>query len=83
MKHAEYIYESMMGDLVEPCPGVADAFAPGEKCAKLYEEIFCANRRLCKRLGVEDDDDVEIIINNFFTINRELCLRMYEYGEQK
>ena len=82
MKQLEYIYESMIGELVEPCPEIENAFAPGQRCAALYEEIFQANMRLCQRLGVEEDPDVECIINNFFTINRELCIRMYQYGIQ-
>ena len=80
MDRWEDIYDSMMGELVEPCPGIANAFAPGEKCEKLYEEIFQANRRLCARLGVEEDEDVEEIISNFFAMNQELCRRMYCYG---
>ena len=80
MKRAEWIYETMMGEMEEAYPGVDNAFAPGEKCEQLYAEIYEANQRLCQRLGAEEDADVEIIINSFFKMNRELCMKMYFYG---
>lgn len=76
----EKIYLSMLGELVEPLPGVKNAFAPGQLCDQLYQQIFEANCRLCQRLGVEEDADVECIVDCFFQINRELCLRMYQMG---
>lgn len=82
MDRWEAVYDAMMGELVDPCPGIDDAFAPGEKCGALYEEIFQANRRICARLGVEEDVDLERMISNFFEINRELCYRMYQYGKK-
>lgn len=77
---AEKVYLSILGELVEPLPGVENAFAPGQPCEGLYQEIFDANRRLCQRLGVEEDADVECIVDCFFEITRELCLRMYRMG---
>ncbi len=71
------IYEAMLGELVEPISGIPNAFAPGEPCALWYDEIYEARCRLCQRLGVEEDSDVERILDRFFQINRELCLRMY------
>lgn len=82
MKRKEWIYETMMGEAEPACPCIADAFAPGERCAGLYEEIYQTNRKLCVRLGVEEDGDLERIISLFFEINRELCMRMYDYGVQ-
>ncbi len=79
---AEQIYESMLGELLEPVEGIRNAFAPGEPCAQWYEELYEANCRLCQRLGVEEDSDVECIIDRFFQINRDLCLQMYEYGRK-
>ena len=67
MKRVEWIYETMIGEAVSECPGVADEFAPGAMCDRLYGEIYEANKRLCERLGVEDDEDVEIIINHFLS----------------
>ena len=75
-----HIYESMLGERVDPHPGIPNAFACGEKCARLYDEIYKAVQRLSDRLGVEEDSDVELILDNFWEIDRELCLRMYCYG---
>lgn len=80
MTQAEWIYYTMMGEMEIRFPGVEDEFAEGTRCEGLYREIFEANMRLCERLGMEEDSDVELIISNFFTMNRELCLRMYRYG---
>ena len=75
-----HIYETMLGERVDPHHGIPNAFADGEKCARHYGEIYDAVQRLSDRLGAEEDPDVEIILNNFWDINRELCLRMYRYG---
>ena len=78
----EHIYETLLGERLDPYPGIANAFAPGEACAALYGEIYQANQRLCARLGTEEDPDVEKIIDNFFEIARDLSLRMFRYGQQ-
>ena len=80
MTQAEWIYDSMMGDLETPMPGIEDEFAEGKICERLYREIYEANLELCRRLGREEDADVEKIINNFFEMNRLLCVHMYHYG---
>lgn len=62
-------------------PGVENAFAEGEKCCNLYEQVYHAERRLEERLGVDGhDDDVETIICCLQDIQEELCFRMYHYG---
>ena len=33
-------------------------------CDSAYNKVYDANRRVCKRLDVEEDDDVECIISN-------------------
>ena len=76
----ELIYLSVIGELVEPLPGIPNAFAPGQRCDVLYQQIYEARCRLCQRLGVEEDPDVEQILDSFFEINRELCLEMYLLG---
>ena len=76
----EKIYLSMLGELTEPVPGVQNAFAPGQPCAKLYRQIYEARCRLCERLGEEENDDLESIFDGFFQINRQMCLRMYRLG---
>lgn len=80
MTQAEWVYYTMMGEMEIPFPGVEDEFAEGTRCEGLYREIFDANMRLCERLGVEEDTDVETMINHFFSMNRELCMKMYECG---
>ena len=78
----EHIYETLLGERLDPCPGIANAFAPGAPCALLYEEIYQASLRLCHRLGTEEDPDVEKILDSFFAITRELSLAMFQYGQQ-
>ena len=78
----EHVYETLLGERLDPYPGIDNAFAPGSHCATLYAEIYQANQRLCNRLGVEEDPDVEQIIDNFFEISRELSFRMFQCGQQ-
>lgn len=77
---AEKVYLSMLGELTEPLPGVGNAFAPGQPCEKLYQQIYEARCRLCDRLGEEENEDLESIIDSFFEINRQMCIRMYHLG---
>lgn len=59
---------------------IADEFEDGKFCSEAYERVYNANRRLCERLGVEEDKDIEIIINSLLEISDYLCLKMYDYG---
>lgn len=77
---AEKVYLSMLGELTEPVPGVRNAFAPGQPCERLYRQIYEAKVRLCEQLGEEENDDLETILDCFFEINRQMCLRMYRLG---
>ncbi len=77
---AEKVYLSMLGELTEPLPGVGNAFAPGQPCEKLYRKIYEARCRLCDRLGEEENEDLESILDSFFEINRQMCIRMYRLG---
>lgn len=82
--NAENVYHTLMGDLLDAyvIPGVENAFANGKRCDELYRQIYWANQRLCARLGkTDEDEDVELIINNFLEMNRILCLEMYRYGQ--
>ncbi len=82
----QMVYDLMNGFLnLDVCTAsekelVADEFAAGSKCDQLYEEVFEANRRICQRLGVEEDKDVEIIIRNLLNIGAHLGMKMYDYG---
>lgn len=82
--NAENVYLTLTGELLEEyvIPGVHNAFAQGSRCDELYRQIYEANLRLCERLGkTDDDEDVELIINNFLEMNQILCLEMYRYGQ--
>lgn len=59
---------------------VKNEFEEGEACDLLYREVYDANRRICERLGVEEDSDVEIIIRNLLEIGEHQAMRMYDYG---
>lgn len=82
------IYELMNGMLEfkdnppQECKYVEDEFEEGKVCEQAYAEILNAYRRLCKRLGVngDEDNDVEIIIDRFETITEYLCMKMFDYG---
>ena len=82
----EMVYNLMNGSLDwDLCTApekelVADEYAAGSKCDQLYEEAYEANRRICQRLGVEEDRDVEIIMRNLLDIGKHLSMKMYDYG---
>lgn len=61
---------------------VENVFSEGSVCAEAYREVYAAGERLCRRLGVQfgDDVDVEAIVDNMMEIQREIGLKMYEYG---
>lgn len=80
MSFKEYVYSSLSGLLIEPHPEVEDLFAEGEKCELLYGKVYDACQRLYERLGKFEDEDVEIIVNSMLDIQREIALKMYEYG---
>lgn len=62
-------------------PGVEDAFADGALCAKMYDIVYDAERRLEDRLGVAGNDaDVEEIITAMESIVREIGYKMYCCG---
>lgn len=80
------VYDSMNGLLdkdrcqTDELKLVQDEFVEGLFCEQAYEEVFQANQRLCRRLGVQTDKDVESIIDNLLAISRHLSLKMYDYG---
>lgn len=88
-KRKQLIYELMIGayDLeqvqFQESKIVEDEFAEGKPCAELYRSVFEANRRLCERLGVDEDEDVETIINCMNDIAHILAMKMYDYGTNR
>ena len=69
---AAHIYETVLGERLDPYSGIANAFAEGSRCAKLYEEIFLAKQRLCDRLATQEDPDVERLIDTEIMHNLQL-----------
>ncbi len=82
----ELIFELMSGSLdlsccrVEESEYVENEFSEGSFCEEMYEKVYHANCRLCERLGVEEDRDVESIIGNLIDIGKHLAMKMYDYG---
>lgn len=85
-KFKEKIYYLMIGAFdidrypIQESKNVANEYEEGEFCDKVYEEVYDANRRICERLGVNEDEDLELIINNLLDIGRHLSMKMYDYG---
>ena len=81
-QRADAIYELLTGERVPgpDDPAVENLFAEGELCEALYNDVYEANLRLCERLKVQEDQDVEIIINNLLRISKLLGRRMFYYG---
>lgn len=81
------IYELMVGAWdteFYPVPEseiVENEYAEGTECEQLYQEVYDAGQRLCRRLGVVDEDvDVCTIVNNLLKIGEIQGLKMYDYG---
>lgn len=81
------IYDLMTGSRnledypVKESKVVTNEFEESMYCESAYNEVCDANRRICERLDVEEDDDVECIISNLLGIAKHLSLKMYDYGE--
>ena len=88
-KQKQLIYDLMTGlydrQKVEfpECRMVEDEFAAGKPCEELYRRVYEANVRLCERLGVSEDKDVEIIISCMNDISHILAMKMFDYGANK
>ena len=81
-KFAEIIYDLLTGETMPQIgdPIVENMFADGRTCEQLYSQVYEANLRLCERLGVQEDQDVELMINNLLQISRLLGKKMFAYG---
>lgn len=85
MDYIDEIYAAVQGLLTEDTlfPWVQNAFTPGSPCEKAYSHMQDAYARLCKRLGVADEDpDVEVVIDSLLEIQRELCREMFLCGRK-
>ncbi len=80
MDFKEQVYYSMTGSLVEPISEVENIMEQGKVYDVHYEKVFNARERLFERLGVYEDSDVETIIDSMLDLQREVALKMYDYG---
>lgn len=82
-KIAEMVYNRLLGHtlLESRAYEVENLFEEGSRCDGLYQEIYEANLRLCQRLGVEEDRDVQTIIDSFWEITKLVGEKMYRYGQ--
>ena len=76
------VYDLLTGECSPTAkdPIVENMFAEGRTCEELYNDVYEANLRLCERLGVQEDADVELIINSLLRISKLLSRKMFQYG---
>lgn len=81
-KIAQMVYNRVMGYDEQPQAElpIENLFAEGAPCDTLYEEIYAANLRLCQRLGVEEDRDIQLILQRFEQINLLVAEKMFYYA---
>lgn len=85
----ELIYEKMNGFLeseifsIPKIITIEDEFAEGKECSQLYERAYLAKQNLCRRLGKDEDNDIEILMSSMEQIARQLSMKMYEYGKNE
>ncbi len=86
MEFKRRIYDLMNGSLnleeypVPESAFVKNEFGEGQPCSICYQKVFDANRRICERLGVDEDKDVEQIISGLLWIGEYQSMKMYDYG---
>lgn len=83
-KIAQAVYDRLLGHLALQMGTleVEDLFADGAQGDQLYEQIYEANLRLCQKLGVQEDGDVQCIIDRFWDITALVGEKMFEYGRK-
>lgn len=86
MGKKELIYELASGYFTEEQNHVVDGveiqdeFQEGSTCSQLYEEMTELKQKVCERLRVDEDQDLERIISCMDDIAKHIALKMYEYG---
>lgn len=65
---------------VEESKYVENIFAEGSTCEEAYQEVYEAKCRLCQRLGIQEDRDVECIIENLLDVAKQMSMKMFDYG---
>ena len=59
---------------------IPDEFCEGSFCSRPYEEIAKRKKKICEKLQVDEDLDLEHIINCMEDFTRYMSMKMYEYG---
>lgn len=59
---------------------VVDEFSEGKECNRLLDKVYHARLHLSEKLGNDEDEDVETIINSLNQITKLLSMKMYDYG---
>ena len=83
MALAEQVYDCLLGQIVseKALDWVENIYTDGSEYDRNYAAVLAAYRRLCRRLGVnEEDDDVETIINAMLRNEEIIALKMFESG---
>ena len=62
--------------------GVENVFESGKVCERWYCDMLSAYERLHQYLenNGEDADDLEVILTTLSNIEKEMCMKMFEYG---
>ena len=89
-KFAEDVFNTMMGFLIPSArvPGVENLFTKGSCADQKYEELYDACDHLCRRLGIEaeDDRDCETIKDAVLSLLETTGIYMfkkgYEFGQK-
>lgn len=66
---------------IEESRYIKNEFAEGEFCDRTYDMVHEAKQRIYKKLGVTEDQDVELMIALLEQINYHLAMKMYDYGD--
>lgn len=79
----ELVHLSIQGELIPEytIEGVENIFDNGGIGIQLYINARNAYRRVCDRLGEKDEDpDLDAIFTNLEALEKEIAIRMYQYG---
>ncbi len=79
----ELVYLTLQGELIPEyaIEDVEDIFVQDGIGIQLYSKAMDAYARVCKRLGMKDEDpDLDDIIRNMEALEKEIAFRMYRYG---
>lgn len=79
---AEAVYSTLYGLCLPEVevPGVENLFAPGSVYENVEDEAYRLRQQLEDRLNTEDYMLVEQLVTQLYCIQKEMCLRMYDYG---